>query len=134
MILVSRDFPHVNNTWALGMSALPPSKRAKLVSDDTLDDASGVLEFEKFSVKKVLFQNPSTKSIGVKGTFTDTEPRGTSYAVIVAEKQPLTETGLTELFSSSTKISRSFQNDIYAQYVVSPLEGNCTGMRCIPLY
>ena len=122
-------FPHVNNTWALGMSgALPPSKRAKLVSDDTLDDASGVLQFEKFSVEKVLFQNPSTKSIGVKGTFTDTEPH-TSYAVIVAEKQPLTETSLTELFSGSTKISRSFQNDIYAQYVISPLEGNSTGMK-----
>ena len=71
--------------------------------------------FEGFSVDSVLSVYPRSKTITVLGKFSGSS----EAAVIVAEKVPLTEADLSSLFSSETKLNRSFQNDIYAQYAAS---------------
>ncbi len=76
----------------------------------------GLPPLQEFTVDQVLFNSAKTKSVALTGQFTS---RPTLRAVIVAEKQPLTESDLQTILSSSTSLSQSFQNDIYAQYIAS---------------
>ena len=71
--------------------------------------------FEGFLVDNLLSVYPRSKTIAVSGKFSGSS----KPAVIVAEKVPLTEADLTDLFSSETRLHRSFQNDIYTQYTAS---------------
>ncbi len=74
------------------------------------------LAFHQFRAEKTILVNPQSKLIAVVGKFpTDPDSQG----VIVAEKQPLTESSLSSMFSSDTKVTKSFQNDIYSQYILS---------------
>ena len=53
-------------------------------------------------------------------------PGSDEAAVILAEKQPIAEQDLPGLFSRETKLSQSFQNDVYGQHVAmchAPLGG-----------
>ena len=71
-----------------------------------------ITSFENFHVGQMLNVNTKLKSFAVCGSFTDSE---SSRAVILAEKEPLTCESLSDLFSSSTKLTNNFQNDIYGQ-------------------
>ena len=85
-------------------------------ADSKKDDKRDILPpFEGFSVDSVLSVHPRSKTISVSGKFSGSS----ESAVIVAEKVPLTEADLSDLFSSETELHRSFQNDIYAQYTAS---------------
>ena len=87
---------------------------------------SPLLPFDKFRIERVLFTDPRSKSICVLGFFGESqEQRG----VVLAEKQPLTESSLPLLFSSSSQVERKFQNDIYSQYVLDCKEGGLGEMR-----
>ena len=66
---------------------------------------------EQFSVEKVLFEDPKTKTIAVSGQFSGS----TDTAVIVAEKSPLSRASLVELLTPQAKLCTNFHNDIYSQ-------------------
>ena len=78
------------------------------------------LPFQDFSPDRVLFTNPKSKLIAVLGTFPQSVD---DQGVIVAEKQPLTDSNLESIFSTKTQATRSFQNDIYSQYVLHCPDG-----------
>ena len=71
-----------------------------------------------FSIDKVLFEDPKAKSIAVAGTFSSL----TDTAIIIAEKSPLSQASLSQLFSAESKISTNFHNNIYSQ-----IEASCGG-------
>lgn len=73
-----------------------------------------LLPFQDFSPDRILFTNPKSKLIAVLGKFPESVD---NQSIIVAEKQPLTDSNLESIFSNKTQATRSFQNDIYSQYV-----------------
>lgn len=93
----------------------PETKKLKLegpVSKKQEDQ----LFFHEFTTEKTIQVNPQSKLIAIVGKFpSNPESRG----VIVAEKQPLTNSSLSSIFSSDTKVSKVFQNDIYSQYILN---------------
>ncbi len=95
----------------------PQKKKLKLeehTDTDTVDNHH--LAFHQFRAEKTILVNPQSKLIAVVGKFpSDPDSQG----VIVAEKQPLTESSLSSMFSSDTKVTKSFQNDVYSQYILS---------------
>lgn len=83
------------------------------------------LPFHDFSVDRILFTDARRKTICVLGKFNGlTEP-----GIVVAEKQPLTESSLGHFFSPSSKVEKIFQNDIYSQYILDSSEGGLGEMR-----
>lgn len=91
--------------------------------NDTPSDNSSPgqsLPFQKFTPDQVLLTNPKSKLLAVLGKFPQS---ANDQAVIVAEKQPLTESHLESIFSENTQVTKSFQNDVYSQYVLNCLNG-----------
>lgn len=85
-------------------------------SSVTSETEPGLPPFEEFAVEEVLHNSARTKAVTVTGRFSS---RPELCAVILAEKQPLSETDLQTLFAAGTTLTQSFQNDIYAQYTTS---------------
>lgn len=78
------------------------------------------LAFHEFKPEKTILVNPQSKLIAVVGKF----PGNTdSQGVLVAEKQPLTESSLSCILSAESKVTKNFQNDVYSQYVLSCPDG-----------
>ena len=87
--------------------------RSHTSDDGTSATPQPLPPLEGFTVDKVLLLNPKLKTVSVVGKFAD---KPNEQAVIFAEKLPLSESDLTQLFSTDTKLTQHFQNDIYAQY------------------
>ena len=87
--------------------------RSHTSDDGTSSTPQPLPPLEGFTVDKVLLLNPKLKTVSVVGKFAD---KPNEQAVIFAEKLPLSESDLTQLFSTDTKLTQHFQNDIYAQY------------------
>lgn len=85
-----------------------------------------ILPFHKFRTERVLFTDPRSKTMCALGFFDESEDQ---RAVVVAEKQPLTESSLPSMFSSLTRVERKFKNDIYSQYVLDCPEGGVGEIR-----
>ena len=75
--------------------------------------SSTITSFENFRVHQLLNVNTKLKSFAVCGSFAGRD--SSSRAVVLAEKEPLTSDSLSGLFSSSTRLTNNFQNDIYGQ-------------------
>ena len=88
-----------------------------------INNNCSILPFHQFSVDRVLFTDPRSKTICVLGNFNDSPDLG----VIIAEKQPLTESSIPHLFSSTVQVKKKFQNDIYSQYVLDCREKGGVG-------
>ena len=73
----------------------------------------GLPPLKDFTVEKLLLLNPKLKIMSVSGKFAG---RPDDLAVIFAEKHPLKESDLNELFSDGTKLTPNIENDIYGQY------------------
>lgn len=84
--------------------------------------------FNEFQAQKVLFTDPRTKSICVLGSLGELEQQG----IILAEKQPLTESSLPHL--TSCVAEKKFQNDVYSQYILNSGEGGLGEMRVTTIY
>ena len=74
--------------------------------------SSTISSLDNFQVDQLLNVNSKLKSFAVCGSFASSE---SSKAVILAEKEPLTSESLSCLFSSSTRLTNNFQNDVYGQ-------------------
>lgn len=117
------------------------SKRAKLdgSSEHSSNSDSGgdgsIFPFCKFRADRVLFTDPRSKSICVLGSCTgpEAEAEAEEKGIVLAEKQPLTESSLPHLFSSSV-MEKKFQNDVYSQYVLNCKEGGLGEMRVTTVY
>ena len=84
-------------------------------SDSNSSQDGPLLPFHQFSMDKVLFTDPTLKSMAVCGTFEGSN----NVAVVVAEKQPLERSTISQLFGTSdSDVVRNTHNDIYSQYVV----------------
>lgn len=86
--------------------------------------------FQEFTVDRVLSVDPRSKYISVLGSFSDSQNQG----IVVAEKQPLTEASLPNLFSLSASVDKKFQNDVYSQYVLDCKEGGLGEVRVTTIY
>lgn len=124
-------------------SRLPEAKKARLDTSEGLSsdaktsdektpfhDDSSLLPFQNFSVDEVFYADPRTKLISVLGRFASSENQG----IIVAEKQPLTESSLAHLFSPSNHCERKFQNNVYSQYVMDCETGGLGQVRLTTVY
>ena len=113
----------------------PPSKKSKMAENEPGsngiqgDENSGLFPFHKFKFE-ALCTDPLTKIMTVTGKFNaDSE----EYGVVVAEKLPLTEQSMRELFASS-KVEKTFQNDIYSQYKLESKSGGAGEVKVITVY
>ena len=98
----------------------PECKKLKMGDSGADDTEDSLLAYNEFTPERTLLVNTQSKLIAVVGSFSsDPETQG----VIVAEKQPLTDASLSSIFSSSTKVTKSFQNDIYSQYILNCGDG-----------
>ena len=84
---------------------------------------------QHFSIDKVLFEDPKAKSIAVAGTFSSSP----HTAIIIAEKSPLSQASLSQLFSAESKISTNFHNNIYSQIEAS-CDGSVGDLRLMTVY
>ena len=106
------------------MSGAEPKLKRARVDTSERDTSNGsdtlqkFLSFSQFSVDRILFTKPENKSIALLGKFTGSEESG----ILVVEKQPITEESISGLFSRDAKVTCSFHNDIYSQYIV---DGEC---------
>jgi len=90
----------------------------------------GLPPLKDFTVEKLLLLNPKLKVISVSGKFAG---RSDDLAVIFAEKHPLKESDLDELFSKGTKLTPNIENDIYGQYqAVCP--GGIGALKLLTVY
>ena len=90
----------------------------------------GLPPLKDFTVEKLLLLNPKLKVISVSGKFAG---RSDDLAVIFAEKHPLKESDLDELFSEGTKLTPNIENDIYGQYqAVCP--GGIGALKLLTVY
>jgi m7GpppX diphosphatase len=92
-------------------------------SDDSL------FPFHEFATDRILFTDPRSKSICVLGSCVGSGERG----IIVAEKQPLTESTLPHLLLSSSP-KKKFQNDVYSQYLLDCKQGGLGEIRVTTVY
>ena len=96
--------------------------------------------FQQFQAHRTLFSDPRTKSICVLGGFTNTNQQQQGQrgqGIVIAEKQPLTESSLSHLFSASSpevQVRKKFQNDVYSQYVLECKEGGVGEVRVTTVY
>ncbi|CAL8090109.1 unnamed protein product [Orchesella dallaii] len=91
-------------------------------NDKEVDGGDGKLhkvfkDLSGFTLKNVLSNSADCKRLTVEGTFPDGQT-----AVVVLDKKPFTEENFKELFSSGSRLSQIFQNDIYGNYDCVPGE------------
>ena len=128
--LLSYDSTAASAAVDIAATGTTVNGNSKIHPESLVDNGSAVhLPFDKFSVDKVLFTDPRSKSIGVLGQFSGSQEMG----IVVAEKQPLTTSSLPHLFSAS-RIEKKFQNDIYSQYILDCKEGCLGEMRIMTVY
>nr|CAG4640878.1 EOG090X06NK [Eulimnadia texana] len=72
--------------------------------------------FLGFNVSRVLNESADNKVIVSEGTFDNREGK----AVVLLEKTHFSTEHIPQLFSSETRIEKSFSNDIYGQYLCFP--------------
>lgn len=128
--------PHVPMSMDQTMSGSETSKKVRLdtrLGDHTQDFNMGgpdsLFPFHEFTTHRILFTDPRSKSICVLGSCAGSEERG----IVVAEKQPLTESTLPHLFSPSLA-EKKFQNDVYSQYLLDCKEGGLGEIRVTTVY
>ena len=98
----------------------PEYKKPKVEEESADDTKDSLLAYHEFTPERTLQINTQSKLIAVVGRFSSNPE---TQGVIVAEKQPLTDASLSSIFSSSTKVTKSFQNDIYSQYILNCSNG-----------
>lgn len=111
-----------------------PEKKFKPSADG--EEASS-FPFYEFVPGRVLFNDPRSKTICLLGECGGSESEeACERGIVIAEKQPLTESSLLPLFSSASAASKEkkFQNDVYAQYVIDCGEGGLGEMRVTTVY
>ena len=87
------------------------------MADQKSDTIPVITSLEDFKLQQVLSVNTKQKSMSVCGHWPEEDP--TTRAVIVAEKQPITEKTINSLFAKSAHLKQNFQNDIYGQFEAS---------------
>lgn len=97
------------------------------------DGDDSMFPFHKFRTNRVLFTDPRSKSICVLGSCENGAGAELERGIVVAEKQPLTECSLVQLFSP-TLMEKKFQNDVYSQYVLNYKEGGLGEVRVTTVY
>ena len=105
------------------------AKAATMVTNDACASAPPLPGLEHFSLDRVLFEDPKTKSIAVAGRFASSA----DTAIIVAEKSPLSRSSLSQLFCPDSKISTNFHNNIYSQIKAS-CRGSVGDLRLMTVY
>ncbi len=112
----------------------PQKKKLKTEESDSPNGVATVdahLPFHEFKTEKTILVNAQSKLIAVVGTFdSNTETRG----VLVAEKQPLTESSLTSMLSPESKVTKNFQNDVYSQYILNCPGGSVGEVKVTAIY
>ncbi len=118
-----------NGVSSNGATVTEPDVSTADCDNHNIEEGS-ILPFDKFRTERVLFTDPKSKSMCTLGFFGES---GDQRGIVVAEKQPLTESSLPLLFSSSSAVERKFQNDIYSQYVLDCKEGGLGEMRVMTI-
>ncbi|XP_065668412.1 m7GpppX diphosphatase isoform X2 [Hydra vulgaris] len=79
-------------------------------------DIKSGLDFESFTVIKVLSNDAKSKKIHVHGRFKDSE----DDTIVSFEKTPFSEDSIQNILSSETVTNEVFSNDIYSQHTAMP--------------
>lgn len=95
------------------------------------DSDCSLFPFHEFTTHRILFTDPRSKTICVLGSCAGFGAG--ERAIVVAEKQPLTESTLPHLFSPSLA-EKKFQNDVYSQYLLDCKEGGLGEVRVTTVY
>lgn len=85
-----------------------------------LDEKQSKVDFEDFTVLKVLLNDVKSKRVHVHGKFKDSE----EDAIVTLMKTPFTESTIQSILSSDTSVSTEFENDIYGQHLASTKPSN----------
>ena len=116
------------DTEHLGTPSMNASNNGLEEADGLEESQNSLFPFQDFATHKVLFTDPRSKSICVLGSCVGSGERG----VVLAEKQPLTESTLPHLFSSCLP-EKKFQNDVYSQYLLD-CKGGVGEVRVTTVY
>lgn len=123
-------------------SKKPRLEASSVVNSGAVDDEgtpengqdTSLFPFQQFKVHRVLFTDPRSKSMCVLGGLSDSSKQKESQGIVIAEKQPLTDSSIPYIFSSSSVSEKKFQNDVYSQYVLNCREGGLGEMRVTTVY
>lgn len=118
-------------TVSTANSGAKPQPKGNANGDPSENDPeTDLFPFHQFEAHRVLFTDPRNKSMCILGDFNDSHQQG----IVVVEKQPLTESSIPHLFSSSSGVEKKFQNDVYSQYVIDCREGGVGEVRVTTVY